>query len=143
MQQATLPAGSRLITIPMTTDERGSLTFATRGTEIPFCVERVFWIHDVPQGARRGGHSHSTCSEVVVAVAGSFRMTVDNGRERQTVVMDSPNRGILIPAGMWCELTDFQPGTVVVVMASQPYDASGYCNCYEDFLKLQRNTQEP
>ncbi len=137
MQHVPLPAGSRLITIPMATDGRGSLSFATQGQEIPFAIARVFWIHDVPEGARRGGHSHNTCSEVVVAVTGGFRMTVDNGRERRSVVMDSPNLGILIPAGMWCELSDFQPGTVVVVAASEPYDASGYCNNYNEYVNSQ------
>ncbi len=62
-------------------------------------------------------------------------MVVDDGVQRAEVWMDSPNQGILIPAGMWCELRDFQPGTVVVVMASHPYDATGYCNDYSTYIK--------
>ncbi len=135
MQNNPLPEGSKLINIPLATDSRGSLSFATVGCEIPFAVQRVFWIHDVPQDSHRGGHSHRTCSEVVVAVSGAFRMVVDDGVQRAEVWMDSPNQGILIPAGMWCELRDFQPGTVVVVMASHPYDATGYCNDYSTYIK--------
>ncbi len=137
MTEISLPAGSCLIDIPMAKDERGALSFATAGREIPFEVKRVFWIHDIPARARRGGHSHNTCSEVAVAVSGAFRMVVDDGRVRQDIWLDSPQKGILIPAGMWCELTDFQPGTVVLVLASHPYDATGYCNKYDEFLKMQ------
>lgn len=137
MPDPMLPAGSRLITLPVARDERGSLTFATAGQEIPFPVQRVFWIHDIPEGARRGGHCHNTCSEVVVAVSGAFRMVVDDGHVRGSVRMGSPGLGILVPAGMWCELVDFEPGTVVMVMASHPYDASGYCHRYDEFLKMK------
>ncbi len=134
-QEIPLPKGSRLIDIPLAADSRGSLSFATVGSDIPFPVQRVFWIHDVPQGSRRGGHSHRTCSEVVVAVNGAFRMVVDDGVQRAEVWMDSPNWGILVPAGMWCELLDFLPGTVVVVMASHAYEASGYCHDYSQYIK--------
>lgn len=139
MTDCMLPNGSFLIELPEANDERGALTFATAGQEIPFPIQRVFWIHGIPAGARRGGHCHNTCSEVVVAVQGAFRMVVDDGRVRGSVWMDSPRRGILVPAGMWCELTDFEPGTVVMVMASHPYDASGYCHRYEEFLKKNNN----
>ncbi len=135
MQEIQLPKGSRLIDIPLAVDSRGSLSFATVGREVPFSVQRVFWIHDIPQGSRRGGHSHRTCSEVVVPVSGAFRMVVDDGERRAEVWMDRPNRGILVPAGVWCELLDFQPGTVLVVMASHAYDASGYCHDYSQYIK--------
>lgn len=137
MVHPVLPSGSYLIDLPQASDARGSLTFATAGQEIPFPIQRVFWIHDIPAGTRRGGHCHNTCSEVVVAVRGAFRMTVDDGRVRGDVWMDSPRRGILVPAGTWCELTDFEPGTLVMVMASHPYDATGYCHSYDDFLNMQ------
>ncbi len=135
MQNDSLPEGSYLINIPLATDSRGTLSFATVGHEIPFSVQRVFWIHDIPQDSKRGSHSHRTCSEVVVPVSGAFRMVVDDGRQRAEVWMDSPNQGILIPAGIWCELKDFEPGTVLLVMASQPYDASGYCHDYLQYIK--------
>lgn len=137
-KENNLPGGSRLINMPIVVDSRGSLCFATNEQEIPFPVQRVFWIYDVPSGKCRGGHSHRTCAEVVVPVKGNFTMMVDDGRSRFSVVLDSPSKGILIPAGLWCELSDFAPGTVVLVMASQPYDATGYIHDYT-LYKEERN----
>ena len=130
-----LPGGSRLIPIPSVSDERGVLAFATGGVGIPFPVARVFWIYDVPETQHRGGHAHRTCAEVVFAVRGSFTMCVDDGTSRSEVCLSEPTEGILIPAGVWCELKDFEPGTVLVVLASHSYDAEGYINDYEEYRK--------
>ena len=128
-----LPRGCRLIDLPVHSDERGCLSLAEARREIPFAVERVFWIYDVPQGAERGAHSHCECAEVVVPVCGAFDMTVDDGTERTTVHLDSPCQGILIPPGLWCQLSGFAPDTVCVVMASHPYSAEGYTHDYAEY----------
>ncbi|MBQ8051214.1 MAG: FdtA/QdtA family cupin domain-containing protein [Bacteroidaceae bacterium] len=128
-----------IIPIPAVRDERGALAFAEAGRTIPFDVRRVFWIYDIPQEAQRGGHAHWTCSEVVVAVRGAFTMLLDDGCERREVRMDSPEKGLLVRAGVWCELKDFDPGTVLVVMASHPYDPEGYVHDYEEFVGERRH----
>ena len=129
-----LPQGCRLIEIPSIADERGTLTFAEGEKCIPFEVRRVFWIGDVPAGMQRGGHAHWTCSEVVVAAKGAFTMLLDDGRIRSEVRMERGNVGVLVPAGVWCELRDFAPDTLLVVMASEAYDADGYVHDYEKFI---------
>ncbi|MBR1788677.1 MAG: FdtA/QdtA family cupin domain-containing protein [Bacteroidaceae bacterium] len=139
--QNALPMGCRLIGIPHVGDNRGALAFAEARSVIPFDIRRVFWIYDVPVGAHRGGHAHWTCAEVVVPVSGGFTMVVDDGRRRTEVKMGSPTTGILVPAGVWCELKDFKPGTVLAVMASHPYDATGYVHDYEAFLKAVRTLE--
>lgn len=131
---SALPKGCRIIDVPVVRDDRGALSFAEAGKDIPFDVKRVFWIYDVPGDKRRGGHSHNTCSEVVFAVSGSFTMLVDDARVRVGVRMNVRNKGIVIPAGMWCELCDFAEGTVLVVLASQEYDAKGYTHNYDEFV---------
>ena len=103
--------------------------------QIPFPVQRVFWITDVPEGEVRGGHAHWTCDEAVFAVTGDFEIEVDDGSRRFVTRLSSPDRGLVIPAGVWCELRHFAPGTVCVVMASQPYDASGYALDRDTWLK--------
>ena len=133
------PEGCRLISIPSAGDQRGWLAFAEARSVVPFAIERVFWIYDVPAEARRGGHAHRTCAELVVPVSGAFTMVVDDGRCHRSVRMDNPCEGILVPAGVWCELIDFEPATVLVVMASQPYSAAGYVHDYQQYLQ-QRNT---
>lgn len=128
-----MPRGCRLIDLPERKDSRGCLSFAEGRKEIPFVIERVFWIYDVPEGAERGAHSHRECAEVVVPVCGAFDMMVDDGVTRTTVHLDSPCRGILIPAGVWCRLENFAPGTICVVMASHPYNAAGYVHDYSEY----------
>ncbi len=115
-------------------DQRGMLTFAEEGTDFPFPLQRMFWITNVPPGAKRGGHSHNTCWEVVCCVHGSFRLTLDNGRDRREFILDSPSRAVIIPAGVWCILEDFAPDTAVVVGASEEYKREGYTWDYEEFL---------
>ncbi len=133
----SLPRGCRIIEFPESADDRGALSFAEGAHQIPFQIERVFWIYGVPEGKTRGGHSHSESAEVVVPVTGSFRMVVDDGTHHVEVIMDSPRKGILIPPGVWCDLRDFAPGTVCMVFASHPYNASGYINDYNEYLTEQ------
>lgn len=126
-----------IIEIPCISDERGSLSVADRGC-IPFDIKRVFWIYEVGEGMCRGGHAHKTCAEVVFPVSGSFDIFVDDGTNQATYKMNSPNQGILIPANVWCCLSNFEVGTVCVVFASQEYLPEGYINSYEVFKQSFR-----
>jgi hypothetical protein len=90
---------------------------------------------DVPVDKTRGGHAHWTCHEAVFPVTGSFEIELDDGLVSTTVTLDKPSLGITIPAGVWCELRHFAPGTICLVMASQEYDASGYALDRESWLK--------
>ena len=118
------PEGCRVVRIPSVEDGRGALAFAEVGRVIPFSVERVFWIYDVPEDACRGGHAHWTCHEFVVPVCGAFTVVLDDGVVRSELRMARRDEGVVIPAGVWCELRDFAPGTVLLVMASQSYQPS-------------------
>ncbi len=131
---SNLPGGCRLIHLSEIMDERGALTFLQEGMGVPFSIERVFWVWGVPPGKSRGGHAHRTCDQVLFPLGGSFRIQVDDGKSQVGVLMDSPTCGILIPAGVWCNLTEFQEGTVCLTVASHPYSAEDYINSYEDYL---------
>lgn len=135
MTTTILPRGCRLIDFQQCNDERGNLSVAEGRRQVPFSIERVFWIYDVPEGSERGSHSHNECAEVVVPVHGSFDMLVDDGDCRTVVHMDSPHQGILIPPGVWCCLQNFAPGTVCVVFASHPYNAAGYTHNYDAYCE--------
>lgn len=127
--------GFGTLKIGQNSDERGSLAYAEWGA-LPFEPRRIFWIYDVKDGQTRGSHAHSQCEEVVFAVKGSFDMFVDNGTEQATYHMDSPSEGIYIGKSVWCELRNFAPGTVCVVVASVPYMRDGYINSYDDFKSM-------
>lgn len=132
---ANLPGGCRVVALPNVLDDRGMLTFAEGNNHVPFLIKRIFWIQDVPVGKYRGAHSHKTCQEMVVAVTGGFTMYIDDGHENAEVRLDSPTKGIVIEAGVWCELRDFLPGTVLFVAASEEFDPSGYVHNYDEYLE--------
>ena len=127
--------GYGLIELDEHADERGSLSFA-EWTDLPFEPKRIFWIYDVTPGQTRGKHAHSECEEVVWAVKGGFDMFVDNGREQKTVRLDNPRQGIYIGKNVWCELRNFAPDTVCVVLASVEYMHEGYIRDYEEFKRV-------
>jgi dTDP-4-dehydrorhamnose 3,5-epimerase-like enzyme len=116
------------------TDKRGSLTIVERGLEIPFDIQRVYWIHNVPQGEERGRHSNTEMYEYVVAVNGSVDITLEDTNGRREYHLDSKEKGLLIPPDTWDELRNFSPDAVLLVMASHSYNPDTYINSYEEFL---------
>jgi dTDP-4-dehydrorhamnose 3,5-epimerase-like enzyme len=129
-------SGCRLLKAGKAMDDRGTLCFAEGNEAIPFDIKRNFWIYGVGQGKTRGGHSHSTCSEAIFPVKGSFEIMVTDGERCATICMNDPSRGILIPAGVWCELKNFSPDAICFVAASQHYDATGYTNDFNKYKKI-------
>ncbi len=132
--EKTMPAGCALLKGVSVVDERGVLTFV-EGQALPFAIKRMFWITSVPEGKTRGGHAHRTCSEVVFAVRGSFCIHLSDGEKQVDFRIMSPEEGIVVPAGVWCDLSEFSADCVCVVVASQAYDPKGYINSYEEYLK--------
>ena len=123
-----------LIDFPKITDPRGNLTVAQAHTDVPFAVKRAYWVYDVPGGECRGGHAHKLCKEVLIALSGSFHVTVDNGEEQKTVLLNHPYQGLLIDTDVWRTLDDFSSGAVCLVLASEPFDEDDYIREYDDFL---------
>ena len=117
------------------TDNRGSLTIAEEGIDVPFRIQRVYWIHGVPEGEERGKHSNKVSSEFVVAVSGSVDITLENINGRTTYHLDAKDKGLLIPPDTWDEIRNFSPDAVLLVLASHSYDESTYIHSYDEFLK--------
>lgn len=124
-----------LIDFPKITDPRGNLTVAQSFTDVPFAIQRAYWVYDVPGGECRGGHAHKACKEVLIALSGSFHVTVDNGEEQKTVLLNHPYQGLLIDTDVWRTLDDFSSGAVCLVLASEPFDEDDYIREYDDFLR--------
>jgi hypothetical protein len=119
-------------------DPRGSLTIVEAERDIPFAIERTYHLHGVPTGGRRGGHAHRRLEQMLIAVAGAFEVILDDGAERRRVRLADPRVGLYIPAGIWREMDSFTNGSVCVVLASMPYEASDYVREYEEFLAWRR-----
>ncbi len=125
----------RIIKLPKITDPRGNLTVAEELTNVPFDIKRAYWVYDVPGGESRGGHAHKKLRQLIVALSGSFHVTLDNGHERQVYLLNHPWEGLLVETGTWRTLDDFSSGAVCLVLASEPYEAEDYIEEYDEFLK--------
>lgn len=125
----------KIIELPKITDPRGNLTVVEQLKEVPFEIKRVYWTYDVPGGERRGGHAHKNLLQLVVALGGSFHVTLDNGKEKETYLLNHPYQGLLIPTMTWRTLEDFSSGAVCMVLTSDYYDENDYIREYDDFLK--------
>lgn len=130
-----------LISFTKITDPRGNLTVAQSFNNVPFDIKRVYWVYDVPGGESRGGHAHKACKEIVIALSGSFHLTVDNGAERKTVLLNHPYEGLLVDTDVWRTLEDFSSGAVCLVLASEPFDEDDYIRDYDDFLRYVAGKQ--
>lgn len=123
----------KLVDIPRITDPRGNLA-VIENEVFPYAIKRVYYLHDVPSGAYRGGHAHKECKELLIAVSGSFEVVLDNGKSKERVVLNKPNKGLFIDVNIWRELENFSSGSVCLVLASHEYDESDYIRDYKDFI---------
>ena len=92
-------------------------------------------VYDVPGGESRGGHAHKECKEFIIAVSGSFHVTLDDGKEKKSYLLNHPYQGLLVDTGIWRTLDDFSSGAVCLVLASELYDESDYIRDYDEFLE--------
>ena len=127
----------KLIDIPKIEDRRGNLSVIEKNC-IPFNIKRVYYLYDVPSGAYRGGHSHIEQQEFLVALSGSFEVILQDGKDKKRVMLNKPNVGLLIPAGIWRELENFSSGAVCLVIASGVFDESDYIRNYSKYLSSKR-----
>lgn len=118
-------------------DRLGNLSVVESNTTLPFDLKRTFFIYDVPGGESRGGHAHKEILEFIVAASGSFSVTLDDGVNRRTVLLNHPYVGLLIQPGIWLTLDDFSSGAVALVMTSDFFSADDHIKDYNDFLKLR------
>jgi mannose-6-phosphate isomerase-like protein (cupin superfamily) len=125
----------RLIDLSKIMDPRGNLTLAEQCRDVPFEISRVYWVYDVPSGECRGGHAHKHCKEFLIAISGSFSVTLDDGKTKDTILLNHPYQGLLIETGVWRTLDDFSSGAVCLVLASDYFEEEDYIRDYGDFLR--------
>lgn len=131
----------KLIQLPKFLDERGNLSVIEELKDIPFKVERTYWIYDVPGGEQRGGHAYRENQEFIVALSGSFDVILDDGQEKQKFHLNRSYYGLYVPKGMWREMENFSTNSLALVLSSTKYDASDYIRDYDEF-KAVRNEEK-
>jgi UDP-2-acetamido-3-amino-2,3-dideoxy-glucuronate N-acetyltransferase len=134
-EKAMLPALSSLKAF---TDERGTLSFAEVGDGLPFAPQRYFLVYNVPVGATRGGHAHRRCEQYLIAVRGTVAVTLDDGQSRMEHLLERPDQGLHIPAGIWGEQRYVSDDACLLVLASEPYDANEYLTDQAEFLAFRK-----
>lgn len=124
----------KIMEVPKIADTRGNLSVIEKDT-IPFKINRVYYLYDVPSDAYRGGHAHKEQLEFLIAVSGSFDVILNDGVGSRRVTLNKPNKGLLIPTGIWRELDNFSSGAVCLVLASDVFEEGDYIRDFNNFLK--------
>lgn len=127
-----------LLTFPQMRDPRGSLTFIENNEQIPFTIQRVYYLYDITSGASRGGHAHKAMEQILISISGSFDVVVDDGANRKTFTLNRPFHGLYVPQMVWRELHNFSSGSVCLSLASTLYEEADYYRDYEEFLAAMR-----
>jgi dTDP-4-dehydrorhamnose 3,5-epimerase-like enzyme len=128
----------KLVELPKIHDNRGNLTFIEAGRHVPFDVKRVYYLYDVPGGAARAAHGHKKLQQLMIAMSGSFDVTLDDGVERRKFHLNRSYFGLYIPPMIWRDLDNFSSGAVCLVLASDFFDEKDYFRQYDDFLRAAR-----
>ena len=118
-------------------DNRGSLIALENLKEIPFEIQRIYYIYDTNPDFPRGAHAHKELSQLIIAASGSFTITLDDGKCKRSFFLNRPYQGLYVKPGIWRELTDFSSGAVCMVLASDVYNKEDYIRDYEEFIKFR------
>lgn len=132
---------SHIIQLPKFLDARGNLSFVEQENHIPFVIKRTYWLYDVPGGECRGGHAYIENQEFIIALSGSFDVTLDDGMEKHSFTLNRSYYGLYVPKGMWREMENFSTNSLALVLSSTEYSANDYIRDYDEFLKLKKDGQ--
>jgi len=129
----------RIIDLPKILEPRGNLTFIEENQHVPFPIQRVYYLYDVPGGAERGGHAHKALHQLIIAISGSFDVVLDDGHAKQRYHLNRSYYGLYVCPMIWRELDNFSSGSVCLVLASNHYDEGDYYRDYAEYrAALQR-----
>lgn len=128
----------RVLDFEVHTDKRGNLTSLSNFKEIPFEIKRIYYTWDMPHEAIRGGHAHKELDEVIVCLSGSCDFVLDDGKEKVTVTLDGPNKGLYIKANLWRDFRNFSENCVVLLIASDIYKTDDYIHDYDEYIKIMQ-----
>ena len=130
---------ARIIEFPKIEDFRGNLSFLEIEKHIPYSIERVYWIYDVPGGDNRGGHSYYQNQELIIALSGSFDVVLDDSFETKKYTLNRSHFGLYVPNGIWRQLENFSTNSLAFIAASHEYDENDYLRNYETFKTFKES----
>jgi len=124
----------RIIELPKISDPRGNLSFVESNNQIPFAINRVYYVYDVPGGTDRGGHAHKALHQLIIAMSGSLDVTLDDGKNKKKFHLARSYYGLYVCPMIWREIDNFSSGSVLMVLASNKYTEDDYYREYKDFM---------
>lgn len=127
----------KLINLPKILDERGNLSFIEEDTHLPFKINRVYWIYDVPGGEMRGGHAFRKTEEIIVALSGSFDVVLHDGLEEYKYPLNRSYYGLFVPNLIWRKLENFSTNSLALILSSTLYDKGDYIRDFQEFLSMK------
>ena len=127
----------RIIELDKHHHAKGNISVVEDNITVPFSMKRVYYLYDIPGGEVRGGHAHKELHQLIIAAGGSFRVIIDDGKEKRHFTLNRPYQALYIVPGIWRELDDFSSGSVCLVLASNLYSESDYIRDYQKFIQIK------
>ncbi|MCH3970945.1 MAG: FdtA/QdtA family cupin domain-containing protein [Prevotella sp.] len=127
----------KIVELPKILDERGNLSVIEEEKDVPFKIQRSYWIYDVPGGEHRGGHAYKQNCEFIVALSGSFDIILNDGKGKKTFSLNRSYYGLYVPKGLWRELENFSTNSLALILSSTKYDENDYIRDYEEFKRYR------
>ena len=131
-----------IIDLPKILDKRGNLSIVEEFVNVPFKIERVYWIYDVPGGEVRGGHAYKKSEEFIIALSGSFDVVLDDSSFVKRYTLNRSYYGVYVPNGIWRRMENFSTNSLALVLSSTIYDPDDYVFEYEDFVKIKKESND-
>ena len=131
-----------IIDLPKILDKRGNLSIREEFANVPFKIERVYWIYDVPGGEVRGGHAYKKSEEFIIALSGSFDVVLDDSSFVKRYTLNRSYYGVYVPCGIWRRMENFSTNSLALVLSSTTYDPDDYIFEYEDFVKIKKESND-
>ena len=127
----------KIVELPQISFRAGNITVVENGKTSPFEIKRIFYIYDIPGGKSRGSHAHKTCHQLMIAVSGSFSVSLFDGQDKKIIALDRPFYGLHVPPGIWSNTLNFSSGTICLVLNSELYNPLDYIRDYSDYLQYR------
>lgn len=131
--------GCHLFDLPRHDDSRGTLVYANSCAHIPFEINRIYYIYDVPESFDRGAHAHKNLHQAIIPLNGSFTVAIDDGFKSKSFLLDNPSQALYICPMIWRVISNFSPGSICLVLASEHYSEDDYIRNYSDFAVKVKN----
>ena len=129
--------GVQLIHLPKIEERRGNLSFFENTNQIPFAMQRAYWIYDVPGGEYRGSHAFKESEEFIVALSGSFDVVLHDGKKEERFSLNRSYYGLYVPSMLWRSLDNFSTNSLALIVSSIGYDANDYIRDFNTFKELK------